>query len=100
MIVTVETARAAIAAILAALGASAGGQAAVAEALVEGDLRGYASHGLLRFPLMVRRLRAGTARVNARPRVVGERGGALLLDGDLGLGPFVATRAVDLAAEQ
>jgi L-2-hydroxycarboxylate dehydrogenase (NAD+) len=69
----------------------------VADALTEADLRGYASHGLLRFPLMVRRVQAGTARVGARPRTVSQRGGAALLDGDLGLGPFVAVRAVDQA---
>jgi L-2-hydroxycarboxylate dehydrogenase (NAD+) len=47
---------------------------------------------------MAQRVQAGTARVGASPRVVRQRGAAALLDGDLGLGPFVATRAVDLAS--
>ncbi len=96
--VTADEERALIGGVLAALGATDEEQQCVAEALVEADLRGYASHGLLRFPLMVRRVQQGTARVRAIPRIVAERGGAALLDGDLGLGPFVATRAVDLAA--
>jgi LDH2 family malate/lactate/ureidoglycolate dehydrogenase len=98
MLVTAEEERALMRDVLAALGATAEEQSCVADALTEGDLRGYASHGLLRFPLMVRRIQAGTARVRAQPRVVSRRGAAALLDGDLGLGPFVATRAVDLAA--
>jgi L-2-hydroxycarboxylate dehydrogenase (NAD+) len=98
MLVTAEDERALMRDVLAVLGATAEEQAAVADALTEGDLRGYASHGLLRFPLIVQRIRAGTARVRAEPRVVSRRAAAALLDGDLGLGPFVATRAVDLAA--
>ncbi len=98
MRVTAEAERALMRDVLAALGASVEEQRCVADALTEGDLRGYASHGLLRFPLIVRRVQAGTARVGAVPRVVSRRPAAVLLDGDLGLGPFVATRAVDLAA--
>ena len=97
MQVTAEQERGLIVAVLAALGATAEEQQCVAEALTEADLRGYASHGLLRFPLMVRRVQAGTARLGAAPRVASQRGAMALLDGDLGLGPFVATRAVDLA---
>ena len=97
MQVTTDEERGLIARVLAALGATPEEQTCVAEALTEADLRGYASHGLLRFPLMVRRVQAGKARVRATPRVVSRRGGMALLDGDLGLGPFVATRAVDLA---
>jgi len=97
MHVTAGQERGLIASVLAALGATAEEQTCVADALVEGDLRGYASHGLLRFPLMVRRVRAGTARVRSEPHVVSQRGAAALLDGDAGLGPFVAARAVELA---
>jgi L-2-hydroxycarboxylate dehydrogenase (NAD+) len=99
MLVTVEDERRLIGDVLAALGASDEEQVCVAAALTEGDLRGYASHGLLRFPLIVERIRAGTARVQAVPRVVRQRPATALLDGDAGLGPFVATRAVDLAAD-
>ncbi|HZR98375.1 MAG TPA: Ldh family oxidoreductase [Chloroflexota bacterium] len=97
MLVWADDERALMRDVLAALGATDEEQACVADALTEGDLRGYASHGLLRFPLIVRRIQAGTARVRATPRVVRRRAAAALLDGDLGLGPFVATRAVELA---
>jgi LDH2 family malate/lactate/ureidoglycolate dehydrogenase len=97
MLVTAEQERALVRQVLAALGATAEERACVADALTEGDLRGYASPGLLRFPLIVRRVQAGTARVGVTPRVLRQRGGAALLDGEQGLGPFVATRAIDLA---
>lgn len=99
MSITAADERALIRDVLAALGATREEQDCVAAALVEADLRGYESHGLLRFPLMVQRVRAGTARVRAQPRVVSARDAMALLDGDQGLGPFVATRAVDLAAD-
>jgi LDH2 family malate/lactate/ureidoglycolate dehydrogenase len=97
MLVRAEDERALMRDVLAALGASHEEQDCVADALTEGDLRGYASHGLLRFPLIVERIQAGAARVGADPRVVCTRAAAALMDGDQGLGPFVATRAVDLA---
>ena len=40
---------------------------AIASNLIEADLRGVASHGVVRFPIYVERLRAGV--VNPRPNV-------------------------------
>ncbi|APD08282.1 MULTISPECIES: Ldh family oxidoreductase [Thermus] len=71
---------------------------AVAWALVEADLRGVSSHGLLRLPIYLRRLEAGL--VNPSPRLPAELKGAVaLLDGEYGFGPRVALRAVELAGE-
>jgi L-2-hydroxycarboxylate dehydrogenase (NAD+) len=68
--------------------------------LVEADLRGSDTHGVIRLPLYVRRIRAGG--VNARPniRVVGDRPSAALIDGDNGMGHLVMRRAAHVAIEK
>src|SRR5215469_7175773 len=74
--------------------------ALVAESLVEAELEGQASHGLLRLPFLLDRLRAGL--INPRPalRVVGDRAAAVLLDADNALGPVAGMRAAELAVER
>ena len=57
----------------------------VARYMVEADLRGSDTHGVIRLPLYVRRLRAGG--INAKPniRLVSDRASVALIDGDNGL---------------
>lgn len=75
----------------------------VADALIDADLRGVSTHGLVRFPIYVTRLRKGL--VNAKPQmqVVRTKGTTLVLDGDHGFGQVVGAegmrRAVGLARE-
>ncbi len=68
--------------------------------MVEADLRGADTHGVIRLPLYVRRIRAGG--VNAKPniRVVSDRPSAALIDGDNGMGHLVMRRAAELAIEK
>ena len=66
----------------------------------EADLRGSDTHGVIRLPLYMRRIRAGG--VNAKPtiRVVSDRPSAALIDGDNGMGHLVMRRATHLAIEK
>jgi LDH2 family malate/lactate/ureidoglycolate dehydrogenase len=66
-----------------------------ADLLLEAELRGRASHGLLRLPRVVERIRNGVT--NPATRGVHEwRGDALLVvDGEMGLGPVIAFEALD-----
>src|SRR5213080_1229837 len=59
---------------------------AVAGLMVEADLRGSDTHGVIRLPLYVKRLKAGG--INARPHIhiVEERPATALVDGDNGMG--------------
>ena len=83
-------------ALLRKAGADEPSAKAVAWALVEADLRGVGSHGLLRLPVYVRRLEAGL--VNPSPTLpLEERGPVALLDGEHGFGPRVALKAVEAA---
>ena len=75
----------------------------VADALIDADLRGVSTHGLVRFPIYVTRLRKGL--VNAKPQmhVVRTKGATVVLDGDHGFGQVIGAEgmrhAVGLARE-
>lgn len=72
----------------------------VAEHLVEADLRGVHSHGVIRVPTYVDRIREG--KINPRPniRIVTDHGGQVVMDGDYGMGQLTAYRANALAIER
>lgn len=72
----------------------------VAESLVEADLRGVSSHGVTRVGIYLERLRGGV--VNPRPSIrrLREAPGALLLDGDNGLGAVVGRHAMAEAIQR
>jgi LDH2 family malate/lactate/ureidoglycolate dehydrogenase len=72
----------------------------IADVLLDADLRGVSSHGLALLARNVQRVRRGKANPRASVRVVQDRGAALLLDGDAGLGPVVATHAMGRAIER
>src|ERR1700756_5604868 len=73
---------------------------AVAGLMVEADLRGSDTHGIIRLPLYVRRLRAGGINANPNIRVISERTSVALLDGDNGMGHLVMQSAALLAIEK
>lgn len=68
--------------------------------LLEADLRGRASHGVMRLPRLLKRI----ANNVANPKSIGVhrwRGSAFLeVDGERGLGPVIAMAALDAAAER
>jgi LDH2 family malate/lactate/ureidoglycolate dehydrogenase len=72
----------------------------VADHLVEADLRGVHSHGVIRVPTYVQGIKAG--KINPRPKieVVEDNGGQVVMDGDYGLGQLTAFRANELAIER
>jgi ureidoglycolate dehydrogenase (NAD+) len=82
------------AACLERLGLAAADARLVAETLVESNLRGVDSHGIVRLPHYATRLRNGT--VKARPRISVRRTGpsTASVEGDAGMGQLVAVRAM------
>ncbi len=72
----------------------------LANLMVKADLRGSDTHGVIRLPLYLRRIRAGG--INPKPdiRVVSDRPSAALIDGDNGMGHLVMRRAAELAIEK
>ena len=74
--------------------------AIVADHLVEADLRGVYSHGVIRVDPYIARLRAGG--MNPRPniKVVRETPGTAVVDGDNGAGQVVGVRAMEIAIQK
>src|SRR6266480_3763324 len=70
---------------LSCAGANATMAAATAEALVNAELQGLASHGMSRIPQYAMHLRNGRADGNAVPIIIKSKGGALLVDAQNGL---------------
>lgn len=68
--------------------------------LVEADLRGVESHGVVRLPIYVKRLAARAT--NPRPdiRVVHETPSTAVVDGDNGMGQIVSVRAMQIAIDK
>jgi LDH2 family malate/lactate/ureidoglycolate dehydrogenase len=73
---------------------------ALAQLMVEADLRGSDTHGVIRLPLYVRRIRAGGINIRPDIRVISERPSSALIDGDNGMGHLVMRRAAELAIEK
>ncbi len=84
--------------ILTAAGCSHEQSMATADVLIEADLRGYSTHGLIRLPNMIRRIQSGMINAEARPHVIHEREGSALVEGDRAMGPVGATYGASLAA--
>ncbi len=73
--------------------------AAVAECLLDAELEGLPSHGILRLPFLLRRLDAGLINPTPRLDLGSSRPAAAVLDADNGLGPVAGVAAVQAAAE-
>lgn len=86
-----------VAAIFVGNGLPATDAAIVADSLVDADLRGVSSHGVVRVPTYVKGVKDGT--INPRPnvRVVYDGGSRAVVDGDNGMGQVGSQRAMDEA---
>jgi uncharacterized oxidoreductase len=72
----------------------------VSESLVESNLLGVDSHGVMRVPDYVRMVKEGKIKVKAEIKVVKDVGATLLVDGDFGFGQVVARKAANLVLEK
>src|SRR4029077_15585561 len=68
-----------------------------ADTLVQADLWGHQSHGVMRLSWYAARLKAGVCDPRARPELVVDAGGLALIDGHDGMGQMVAARAAQEA---
>jgi LDH2 family malate/lactate/ureidoglycolate dehydrogenase len=88
------------AAVLAAESVPAADARLVARCLVQAELWGHPSHGMLRLGWYVARIRSGVVDPAAKPETLVERGSLALLDGHEGLGHVVCAHAASEAVRR
>jgi uncharacterized oxidoreductase len=72
----------------------------VSELLVEANLTGYDSHGVIRIPRYVQGLRSGRIKPGAAVQVLDDRPSTAVVDGNWGFGQIVAQKAMRIAIEK
>lgn len=72
----------------------------VAESLIQADLRGVESHGVVRTGIYLKRVEKGMMDPQAEPVVVSEHGSTLLINGSNNFGAVVGSYALDMAMKR
>jgi LDH2 family malate/lactate/ureidoglycolate dehydrogenase len=72
----------------------------VADSLVQADLWGHESHGVMRLSTYLKRLASAVMRAVTEARVISESGAVAVWDGGDGLGQVIATRAMQSAMQR
>jgi LDH2 family malate/lactate/ureidoglycolate dehydrogenase len=72
----------------------------LADSLVQAELWGHSSHGMLRLPWYVERLRSGAMSAVTDPQVVTDTGSLVVLDGRDGIGQVLTDRATTLGVDR
>ena len=83
--------------LLVSAGCPDGAAADTTDVLIEADLRGYPFEGCMHLAPLLRDLRGGRVKAKAQPRILEERPGSALVDGDGGAAPVGGIFAADLA---
>jgi L-2-hydroxycarboxylate dehydrogenase (NAD+) len=83
-----------------AAGLPSGDAEIIAGLMVEADLRGSDTHGVIRLPLYLRRLKAGGIKARPNIRIAKEKPATALVDGDNGIGHLVMRFAAMTAIEK
>ena len=81
------------------LGVSSDSAAATAESLVDADLRGIGTHGVVRIPIYVKRLTLGLIKKDPIAHFSAAGSAADRMDGDNGLGQWVGLNAINRACD-
>lgn len=69
----------------------------VADSLVQSELWGHHSHGLLRLPWYIARIRSGAMKIHTRGTILSDSGALVLLDGEDGIGQVITDHARRIA---
>jgi LDH2 family malate/lactate/ureidoglycolate dehydrogenase len=89
-----------VARLFQAVGVPPEAAATVADGLVEADLEGVPSHGVMLVDMYIDRLRQGSVSRNAQATVVSERNGAVVLDAGHALGQLTGRQAMSIAVDK
>ncbi len=99
-VLTADQLRVVRASVLKALGTPAPDAETVAQFLVEANLTGFDSHGVIRLPIYARGIKMGAVKVGAAIQVVEETPSTAVVDGGWNLGQIVAQKAMALCIQK
>lgn len=83
-----------------ASGLSKENAASMSDTLIQTELRGIGSHGIVRLPFYCRRLIEKGSNPDPQVKIVSQKPSLLLLDGDNGLGQLVSIQAMGMVIER
>lgn len=86
--------------VLERLGVPSGDAHLLADSLVVAELWGHSSHGMLRLPWYVERLRSGAMQAVTQSTLVQDNGAVVVLDGQEGIGQVLTAQAVELGVQR
>src|SRR5918995_6056654 len=86
--------------ILERAGSNAAEARAVADHLIEANLMGHDSHGVIRVAPYIELLRSGRWAPNRHAEIVSDAGALLVIEGGLGIGQVIAKEATSLGIER
>jgi LDH2 family malate/lactate/ureidoglycolate dehydrogenase len=89
-----------VAKLFEAVGVSGVAASTVARGLVDAELDGLSSHGVMLVDMYIERLRKGSVSLNERASIVSERQGAVVLDAGHALGQLTGIQAMTIAVEK
>lgn len=72
----------------------------VAEVITDGDLKGFSTHGLGRFPQYIKSIEAGTIKTDGDYEIEKESPSTALINGNHKFGHYVTVKAMDLAIKK
>src|SRR5215510_2152729 len=72
----------------------------VAEGLVDADLEGQSSHGVMLVEMYLDRIRKGSVSVRQAGEIVSDRGATVVLDAHHALGHLTGDQAIKIAVER
>ncbi|MBP0445093.1 Ldh family oxidoreductase [Roseomonas sp. SSH11] len=93
-VIAPDALRSFVASLYAAVGLPPEDAALVSDTLVRADMWGHSSHGVMRAPWYIDRVRAGTMKPVTEPEVIVDAGAISVIDGRDGVGQVIAKRAM------
>jgi hydroxycarboxylate dehydrogenase B len=94
-VITAERLQAFAEALFVAGGAEATDARIVAVSLVDSNLRGHDSHGVMRIPFYIAKVQDGNINAKGRLQVIHETPAVLVCDGEWGFGQVLAQQLMD-----
>jgi len=86
--------------ILLAYGVQKNEASIVADVITDGDLKGFSTHGLGRFPQYIKSINAGTIKTEGDYEIEKESPSTALINGNHKFGHYVTVKAMDLAVKK